>query len=273
MQNTNIILQEENTSTLNKSKCSGCRLPGHNIRKCNDNSVFVIRSYYECWFKNITQNKFREIDNMQFDSELWYNILYHPGNFNFKYEIDKLEIPIRHLRIINVNKITTGKNKNHLTHLFISTQLESLVESIENGRFHIQNDYILKIILCLKKYHLSLSNDCDNTDAFVNYHYEMLSMFDDSSQKIKLNCLNRNQEENDDTTFECAICLNTDKVVETGVVTNCNHTFCCECIQSMFLHYENKKNICCAICREDFKVLTLHNEAILHKLANFSFII
>jgi hypothetical protein len=187
MQNISVILQEENTVTFTKNKCRGCRTSGHNIRKCNNNSVLIITSYYTCWFKGIIRNKFHEVDNVQFDSEFWYNVLSHPSNFNLKWFVDNLEISISNLRIINSNKSTSGKNKDQLVHLFISSQLESLIESIENGSFHIENYYTLKIIRCLKKYHCELSNGCE--DAFINYYYEMKIFFEDSNKKIKLKYL------------------------------------------------------------------------------------
>lgn len=273
MQNTNTITDiEDNTQvTLNKNKCSGCQVSGHNIRDCNHHSVILIKCYYNSWFKNIIENTFYAIDKLELNNELWHSMLYHPDNLELKQHIINLKITYKHLRIINSQYSFSGKNKDNLINLFISNKLQNFIESVENGSFQIQNQSTIKLLYCLKKYYFELSNNCQ--DAFVNYYYEMLFMFSDSSQKIKLTYLISDKEETNDTTFECAICLNTHTVVETGVVTNCNHTFCCECIKNIFSHYDKKKYICCALCREDFKVLTLHNEANLQKLANFSFII
>ena len=67
--------------------------------------------------------------------------------------------------------------------------------------------------------------------------------------------------------YDCPICLNIKKP-ETKCTTSCSHDFCGDCIISHIDHTELLNNVCCPLCRQHIKSITISTYNQLSRLSS-----
>ncbi len=257
----NKFVQDGNQTQKKQTKCSGCGNKGHNIRNCDNQSTLFIKSYYEYWINDGLNRKFREIDKINFANNIWKNIL-DPDIIDLESMQLLMNLNVKTLRIINAKNGGSGKTKKQLINLFIYHQMKKFLQLIQlqEIEFTIERVDTLFIIDCYINYYFDLCNNESIHQSLGNFEYVM-DLYFGKRYKIILKYLDDFTPEKEYEEFDCPICLENYKVLETGMITNCNHKFCGKCIKELFSQdCDFNKKKCCALCRNDITSFTVYNK-------------
>jgi hypothetical protein len=278
----------------NNTKCSICKLNGHDIRNCTDNKIQELinekTQLYGTIYKNpYNYSKIKEWLSSKTSVEL--SILAvklniptkYPKYIKIEYLVDKmiheiLSIQIDYILckiytepINNVNNIVQYENRKNICGkvidiirrqqlyepVFFIIQNLNKIDLNENPRefMNYVRQNIMFTSLESKQYFYACYFVCEYMiDAFLSK---------EKKWNIILNKLETCDNcKTDKQMNECPICFDIYNG-ENDVYTNCNHSFCTECIKKHLDTFLDKPIPTCPICRTDITQLSIHSSSLL----------
>lgn len=235
---------------MSKTKCAYCHHIGHNINKCKDPSIEILDKTILEKFVFITV-LFRTLVS-HYDISLCVKELLNLLSY------DELKILIYKK---NLKKLTINDEKNTYVHYlrvnyqdkvysYSNDELKQKFNEISDENYQTYGDEYLKTNV--------ISNSFELEELLLNRMYE----FRPPQRKFDITIKppttqTQNQTQTQTQKKDCPICL--DEITPTNqIITNCNHTFCNDCIQKYFksLNHNNNPPVC-AYCREPMKRLEI----------------
>jgi len=241
------------SKTTTKTKCAYCHHIGHNINKCKDPSIEILDKtmlekfiFITVLFRTLVSHydiilSFRELLNMLSYDEL--KILIYKKNLKKLTINDDKNTYVHYLRVNYQDKVYS----------YSKNQLKQKLNEISDENYQTYGDQYLKTNL--------ISDSFELEELLLNRMYEFRPpqrKFDIKTSTQSLITPTSNQNLNQTQPHACPICL--DEITPTNqIITNCNHTFCNDCIQSYFksLNGNINKPPVCACCREPMKSLEI----------------
>lgn len=234
---------------MSKTKCAYCHHIGHNINKCKDPSIEILDKtilekfiFITVLFRTLVSHYdislcVKELLNMLSYDEL--KILIYKKNLKKLTINDDKHIYVHYLRV----------NYQDTVYSYSNDELKQKLNKISDENYQIYGDEYLKTDL--------ISDSFELEELLLNRMYEFRPpqrKFDikTSTQSPTTPTSNQNQ------THVCPICL--DEIPSANqIITNCNHTFCNDCIQKYFksLNSNIHKDPVCAYCRDPIQSLEI----------------
>jgi hypothetical protein len=227
----------------NPPKCAYCHHIGHTINNCKDPSIEILDKtmlekfiFITVLFKTQVSPydiilSFKELLNMLSYDEL--KILIYKKNLKKLTINDEKNTYVHYLRV-NYQDIVYCSYSNH--------ELKQKLNEISDENYQIYGDEYLKTKL--------ISDSFELEELLLNRMYE----FRPPQRKFDI----KTTPTTPTTTKDCPICL--DEIPSANqIITNCNHTFCNDCIQKYFksLNSNINKPPVCAYCRDPMKSLEI----------------
>jgi hypothetical protein len=230
---------------MSKTKCAYCHHIGHNINKCKDPSIEILDKTM--------------LEKMIFITVLFRTLISH-------YEIslcvkellnllsyDELKILIYKK---NLKKLTINDDKNTYIHYlrvnyqdkvysYSNNELKQKLNEISDENYQIYGDEYLKTNL--------ISDSFELEELLLNRMHE----FRPPQRKFDIKTSTPTSIATTQT-HVCPICLDEINLTDQ-IITNCNHTFCNDCIQKYFksLNSNINKPPVCAYCRDPIQSLEI----------------
>ena len=246
------VQQKQTTTKMPKtkalSKCAYCNHIGHNINNCKDPSIEILDKtmmekmiFITVLFRALTSDYdiilcFKELLNM------------------LSYQQIKILIYKKNLKKLTIN----DDNKTYIDYLSVNykdivysysdNELKQKIDEISDENFQIYGDEYLKIKV--------ISDSFELEELLLNRMCE----FRPPQRKFNIKTIKKTQTptQTPTQTKECPICL--DEISSANqIITNCNHTFCNDCIQKYFKSLNSNMNTqpICAYCRDPMKSLEI----------------
>ncbi len=245
------------------TKCSRCDQPGHNRNnrvKCS-------------LFEEYPDKKYQDIREIQERSDFIQNNLNQIELNNIKllliqietYSVEMMNLIIhRNQEIIHLDKLMDilhnviifkniiNEMSNDLT--TISTVTLSYIKEVLN---EYQND-IMQILITFNNQSLwslyaLISRHQEYYVYFTEWIKNAFSIKRTQNNNIKIITI---QNVNLDQMYECSICYENNSI-EKSTITDCNHSFCIECMISYCKSRQTSNNVPCPMCRHDIKELNI----------------
>jgi len=277
--------------------CSFCNLPGHDIRTCNDNSIqqhireveHTIRQLndeneIERYLKSRPLKVLRVIcipfgiimtlkKKSYVDLLKKYYMIYRNIQFTNNVTIESNETAIK--------EYTCNYIKHYLTFI-VEQNLETytiirFIENINNdlwrcyrpefsqpfdvflGNIWMRSIFVMMdqvVTVMLTNNHVIFNLISRLTEPFLDFEAESAVEWKMDIHPIML-CTEQSHELEEKE--ECPICLTDQKKFDI-LITNCNHSFCKDCvIKSISISKNARKPLSCALCRADVKALETKN--------------
>lgn len=240
------------------TKCGFCGVRGHTIGNCNS-----VEGNQLC-----TVIKSRALD--YFTSHRDWSINYRAIQF---YEhLKNRNYIVKELRfILSKMGCSTNGTKQELAarivhqHFFLRLALRELPHLLSYDDRINMEEYV--------KYwwHLSIGVSTEESNRQLNEHFDWIAELDfememeiqnNSVTKFPIQVLMEPIELTDENekppTFECAICMEDECSILDKVDIDCKHSFCKQCISQVMVDSQAKrKQPCCALCRGNFKTISV----------------
>jgi hypothetical protein len=238
------------SKTKAPAKCAYCHHVGHNINNCKDTSIDIL-------------------DQTMMEKMIFITVLFRTliSNYDiilsFKGILNMLSY--EQLKILiykkNLKKLTINDDKNTYVYYlclnyrdkvysYSKNQLKPKFNEISDENYQTYGDEYLKTNL--------ISNSFQLEELLLNRMYE----FRPPQRKFDIIATTpiptQPQTQTQPPTKDCPICL--DEIHSTNqIITNCNHTFCNDCIQKYFKSLNSNINTqpICAYCRDPMKSLEI----------------
>ena len=241
------------SKTKNPPKCAYCHHNGHNINNCKDPSIEILDKTILEKFIFITV-LFRTLIS-HYDISLCVKELLNLLSY------DELKILIYKK---NLKKLTINDEKNTYVHYlrvnyqdtvysYSNDELKQKLNEISDENYQTYGDQYLKTEL--------ISDSFELEELLLNRMYEF------RPPQRKFDIKTQPQTSNQNQRHDCPICL--DEITLTNqIITNCNHTFCNDCIQKYFKSLNHNINIqpVCAYCRDPMKRLEIPNPVLCKQI-------
>ena len=241
------------------TKCSRCDQPGHN--RNNRIKCSLIESYPEKKYHEIAtlQQRLREIQNNLEQLEL-NNIKLLLIQIE-TYSIEMMNVLHRNQQIVHLDKLMDILHNVIIFKDIINTMSNDLttisvitLSYIKEVSSEYQND-IIQILLTFTNHSLwslyaLISRHQEYYDYFTEWIKNVLSI-KRTQNNIKIITI---QNVNLEQTYECSICYENNSI-EKSTITDCNHSFCIECMISYCKSRQTTNNVPCPMCRHDIKEL------------------
>jgi hypothetical protein len=164
----------------------------------------------------------------------------------------------------NLKKLTINDEKNTYVHYlrvnyqdtvysYSNDELKQKLNEISDENYQTYGDQYLKTELISDSFQLE--------ELLLNRMYEF------RPPQRKFDIKTQPQTSNQNQRHDCPICL--DEITLTNqIITNCNHTFCNDCIQKYFKSLNHNINIqpVCAYCRDPMKRLEIPNPVLCKQI-------
>lgn len=240
---------------MSKSKCAYCHHIGHNINNCKDPSIEILDKtilekmiFITVLFRSLVSNYdimlcFKELLNMLSYEEL--KILIYKKNLKKLTINDDKNTYIYYLRV-NYGDTVYSYSKNVLKQKF---------NEISDENYKTYGDEYLKTQVITDSFELE--------ELLLNRMYE----FRPPQRKFNMTTSCVRETTNSNQKKECPICL--DEIHPSNqITTNCNHTFCNDCIQKYFksLNSDINTHPICAYCRDPMKSLEIANPVLRNEI-------
>ena len=235
---------------MSKTKCAYCHHIGHNINKCKDPSIEILD-------KTI-------LEKMIFITVLFRTLISHYEiSLCFKELLNLLSYDELKILIYkkNLKKLTINDDKNTYVHYlrvnyqdkvysYSNNELKQKLNEISDENYQIYGDEYLKTNL--------ISDSFELEELLLNRMHEF------RPPQRKFDIKTSTQSPTTPTsiaktqTHVCPICLDEINLTDQ-IITNCNHTFCNDCIQKYFksLNSNINKPPVCAYCRDPIQSLEI----------------
>jgi len=252
-------------------KCIGCCEIGHILKNCNHQHGKELTKIFESRCRDVLRSRFKSIDNILPTN---INSLFVNNREVRDLRNDLLNLNIYELRMINSkNNRVFGKKKSRLVALFLFSEITRILFDITINKYNV-NSTTHELIRREWQYLDKLVCGINEESAFEEYISGIRMIFGNHKYPIQVAYSNNISNIPCVATidqFECAICLDTYRVKDNAVITNCGHVFCSGCITTYLKNISKiyKKNVdaCCAICREKYVKLTVDNNKLQKELA------
>lgn len=236
------------SKTKTPSKCAYCHHIGHNINNCKDPSIEILDKTM--------------MEKMIFITVLFKTLISHYDIILcFKELLNMLSY--EQLKILiykkNLKKLTINDDKHtYVDYLCVNYQdiiysysnniLKQKINEISDENFKIYGDEYLKTNL--------ISDSFEHEELLLDRMYE----FRPPQRKFHITTTTTTaiKTPTQPPKKDCPICL--DEIPSTNqIITNCNHTFCNNCIETYFksLNSNINKPPVCAYCRDPMKSLEI----------------
>jgi len=286
-----MITCSKSNDANNNNKCSVCKLNGHDIRNCTDNKIQELMNektrLYGTIYKNPDNyNKIREWLSSKTSVEL--SILAvklniptkYPKYIKIDYLLDKMMHEILSIQIDyilckiytepinNITNIVQYENRKNVCGkvidmmrrqqlyepVFFIMQILNKIDLNENPREFM--NYVRQNIMF---------TSLENKQYFYACYFVCEYMIDaflpkEKKWNVKINEIKTCKYDIDKN--ECPICFDMYNI-EKNVYTNCNHSFCAECIKKHLDTFLDKPVPTCAICRADITELSIYSSSLL----------
>jgi len=278
----------------NQRHCSFCNKTGHNIKSCNDIRINDLdmkikyrKELYTYLYGNFNSQKnamYNWLISIQVAYTRAYSIRYCDGKTsqNISTHIDNImnkiyPVDIEEENIDNnddllnfvsfLNQNEDDNNNDEQNHNEHNTEnntednTENDTENNNNNNNNNSNNNTNSLTQEITNY-LLLSLTTENMESINNLVQIILNSRLNKKEKIELYYRIKNITKKQSKQYvECNICYESDKIVNK-IEYNCKHSFCVKCVKEMLNTYENdtnenKKDFCCALCREKIEILTL----------------
>ena len=241
------------TKTQQKSTCSYCHHIGHAINNCKDPSIEILDKtilekmiFITVLFRSLISNydiisSFKELLNVLSYEEL--KILIYKKNLKKLTINDEKNTYVHYLRV-NYGDTVYSYSKNVLKQKF---------NEISDENYKTYGDEYLKTNVISESFELE--------ELLLNRMYE----FRPPQRKFDIKTTTANLAIKQ--THVCPICL--DEITPTNqIITNCNHTFCNDCIQKYFKSLNSNINNppICAYCRDPMKSLEIPDPSLCKQI-------
>jgi len=255
------FILSNNEQNMSKTKCAYCHHVGHNINKCKDPSIEILDKTILEKFIFITV-LFRTLVS-HYDISLCVKELLNLLSY------DELKILIYKK---NLKKITINDDKNTYVHYlrlnyqdkvysYSKNELKQKLNEISDENYQIYGDEYLKTQV--------ISDSFELEELLLNRMHEFRPpqrKFDIKTSTQSPTTTTTTTQKNQTQTHVCPICL--DEIPPTNqIITNCNHTFCNDCIQKYFKSLNSNNNLpVCAYCRDPMKRLEIPNPVLCKQI-------
>jgi len=231
---------------MSKTKCAYCHHIGHNINKCKDPSIEILDKtvlekfiFITVLFKTLVSHYdislcVKELLNLLSYDEL--KILIYKKNLKKLTINDEKNTYVHYLRV----------NYQDTVYSYSNDELKQKLNEISDENYQTYGDQYLKTEL--------ISDSFELEELLLNRMYE----FRPPQRKFDITIKSTPETQNQNQTHVCPICL--DEIPSANqIITNCNHTFCNDCIQKYFksLNGNINKPPVCAYCRDPMKRLEI----------------
>lgn len=246
------ILSKTHKENMSKTKCAYCHHIGHNINNCKDPSIEILDKtilekfvFITVLFRTLVSHydiilSFKGILNMLSYNEL--KILIYKKNLKKLTINDEKNTYVHYLRV----------NYQDTVYSYSKNQLKQKLNEISDENYQIYGDEYLKTEL--------ISDSFELEELLLNRMYE----FRPPQRKFDITIKTTPTQP---STKDCPICL--DEIPSSNqIITNCNHTFCNDCIQKYFKSLNNNINQhpVCAYCRDPMKSLEIPNPVLCKQI-------
>ena len=244
---------------MSKTKCAYCHHIGHNINKCKDPSIEILDKtvlekfiFITVLFKTLVSHYdislcVKELLNLLSYDEL--KILIYKKNLKKLTINDDKHIYVHYLRV----------NYQDTVYSYSKNQLKQKLNEISDENYQIYGDEYLKTQV--------ISDSFELEELLLNRMYE----FRPPQRKFDITITSTTPKtpttQTQTITKDCPICL--DEIPSSNqIITNCNHTFCNDCIQKYFKSLNNNINQhpVCAYCRDPMKSLEIPNPVLCKQI-------
>ena len=237
------ISSKTHKENMSKTKCAYCHHIGHNINKCKDPSIEILDKtilekfvFITVLFRTLVSHYdislcVKELLNLLSYDEL--KILIYKKNLKKLTINDDKHIYVHYLRV----------NYQDTVYSYSKNQLKQKLNEISDENYQIYGDEYLKTNL--------ISDSFELEELLLNRMYE----FRPPQRKFDITIKTTPTQP---STKDCPICL--DEIPSSNqIITNCNHTFCNDCIQKYFKSLNSNINTqpICAYCRDPMKSLEI----------------
>lgn len=281
-------------SCNNNKKCSVCKLNGHDIRNCTDIRIQELinekkQLYSRIYKKPDNYNRIREWLSSKSPTEL--SILAvnlnvpttYPKYIKNDYLVEKMIYEILSIQIDyilckvytepinNINDIVQYENRKNVCGkvidimrrqqlyepVFFIIQILNKIDLNENPREFM--NYVRQNIMF---------TSLENKQYFYACYFVCEYMIDaflpkEKRWNVKINEIKTcNSCKTNKQINECPICFDSYNG-ENDVYTNCNHSFCAECIKKHLDTFLDKPVPTCPICRTNITQLSVHSNNLL----------
>uniref|UniRef100_A0A6C0H9J6 RING-type domain-containing protein n=1 Tax=viral metagenome TaxID=1070528 RepID=A0A6C0H9J6_9ZZZZ len=234
------------SKTKNPPKCTYCHHIGHNINNCKDPSIEILDKtilekiiFITVLFKTLISHYeislcVKELLNLLSYDEL--KILIYKKNLKKLTINDEKNTYVHYLRV----------NYQDTVYSYSNDELKQKLNEISDENYQIYGDEYLKTQV--------ISDSFDLEELLLNRMHE----FRPPQRKFDITITQSPTSNQSQTqTHVCPICL--DEITPANqIITNCNHTFCNDCIQSYFKSLNSNNNLpVCAYCRDPMKSLEI----------------
>jgi len=285
------MITRSKSNDTNNNKCSVCKINGHDIRNCTDNKIHELMNeksqlYTTIYKKPDNYNRIQEWLSSKTTTEL--SILAvklniptkYPKYIKIDYLANKMIYEILSIQIDYILcKIYTDPI-NNITHLAqYETRKNVCGKVIDMMRRQKLYEPIFFIIQILNKIDLKenprefmnhvrqniMFTSLENKQYFYACYFVCEYMIDaflpkEKKWNVKINEIKTCKYDIDKN--ECPICFDMYNI-EKNVYTNCNHSFCAECIQKHLDTFLDKPIPTCPICRTDITELSMYSSTLL----------
>ena len=246
-------MSKKDTKPQKKTKCAYCYHIGHNINNCKDPSIEILDQTM--------------MEKMIFITVLFRTLVSHYDISLCVKELLNL-LSYDELKILiykkNLKKITINDDKNTYVHYlrvnyqdkvysYSNDELKQKLNEISDENYKIYGDEYLKTNV--------ISNSFELEELLLNRMYEF------RPPQRKFDITMKPPASTETQTKDCPICL--DEIQPANqIITNCNHTFCNDCIQSYFKSLNTNINQppVCAYCRDPMKSLEIPNPVLCEQI-------
>lgn len=236
---------------MSKTKCAYCHHIGHNINKCKDPSIEILDKtilekfvFITVLFRTLVSHYdislcVKELLNLLSYDEL--KILIYKKNLKKLTINDDKHIYVHYLRV----------NYQDTVYSYSKNQLKQKLNEISDENYQIYGDEYLKTEL--------ISDSFELEELLLNRMYE----FRPPQRKFDITIKTPTTQTQ---THVCPICL--DEIPSSNqIITNCNHTFCNDCIQKYFKSLNSNNNLpVCAYCRDPMKSLEIPDPTLCNQI-------
>jgi hypothetical protein len=282
---------DTNDNNNNNNKCSVCKINGHDIRNCTDNKIHELMNeksqlYTTIYKKPDNYNRIREWLSSKTPTEL--SILAvklniptkYPKYIKIDYLANKMIYEILSIQIDYILCKIYTEPINNITHLVqYETRKNVCGKVIDMMRRQKLYEPIFFIIQILNKIDLNenprefmshvrqniMFTSLENKQYFYACYFVCEYMIDaflpkEKKWNVKINEIKTCKYDIDKN--ECPICFDMYNI-EKNVYTNCNHSFCTECIKKHLDTFLDKPIPTCPICRGDITELSVYSSSLL----------
>ena len=257
------VQQKQTTTKMPKtkapSKCAYCNHIGHNINNCKDPSIEILDKTM--------------IEKMIFITVLFRSLISHYDIILcFKELLNMLSY--EQLKILiykkNLKKLTINDDKHTYVHYlsvnyqdivyysYSNNELKQKINEISDENYQTYGNEYLKTNL--------ISDSFELEELLLNRMYEF------RPPQRKFDILTTTTTPSPSSSIQkkdCPICL--DEISSANqIITNCNHTFCNDCIQKYFKSLNSNMNTqpICAYCRDPMKSLEIPDPTLCKQIQN-----